>query len=93
VYLSASDVAEVSDGCGVLNGPSDSDDADASDGAEDLGGPDGARLRDVPDATKGLADLCEINARSWADDPLNTLRSSRRPEPASRPLSVYCQNV
>ena len=61
--------------------------------AEGLDAPDGPNLREVPDAAKGLADLFEVNARSCADDPLKTLRSSRRPEPAKRPLSVYCQNV
>ena len=93
VYLSTMDVAEVSNGCGFPDGPNSSDDADVPDDAEGLDAPDGPNLREVPDAAKGLADLFEVNARSCADDPLKTLRSSRRPEPAKRPLSVYCQNV
>src|ERR1035437_5994916 len=34
-----------------------------------------------------------VIASSWANDPLNTLKSVLGPAPASFPVSVYCQNV
>src|ERR1035437_188459 len=34
-----------------------------------------------------------VVASSWANDPLNTLKSVLGPAPASFPVSVYCQNV
>ena len=46
-------------------------------------------MRDV----SAFTDLSVVIFRSWVIEPGYTLRSTGRPEPASRPLEVYCQNV